>query len=150
MDPDSTITNMPPQQPTVGISKEPQKLHTKLSELCAQVSQVSLLKPFTEKQRKQLQRGMKIAQTLHLELSKEFQEQLVQLHLTKFLGPDDDELHTLYAMPDSVIIALKIKPPELGPLIRASWLSSHTIRDKKAFLSELLFCSDSPLEFPST
>ena len=139
VDPDSTVNaNMTPEQPPVGISKEAQELHTILSELRIIISRTSLRGPLTEKERKQMQRGMKIAQALHLALPKEIQEQSVQLHLTKLLGPDDDELHTLLAMPDS-IITLNIKPPELGPLIRASWLTSSTITDKKVFLSELLF-----------
>ena len=152
MDPDSAIiANMPTQQ-LDGISKEPQEpltLFLHLRNMISEAEEDSLLEPLTEKKRGQLQRGMKITQKLHLQFSEEIQKQFVQLHLTKFLGPDDDELHSIFAMPNS-IITLKIKPPELGPLIRKTWLWSNTITEKKVFLSKLIFGPDPSPESPLT
>ena len=98
----------------------------------------------SDKERGQVLRGTAITRKLHLEFPAEIQEQLVQIRYSKLLGPDDDELHSLFAMSSSD--AFKLKPPELGPALRVLWLDSHhTIMEKKAIISHFLFFSDNEM-----
>ena len=95
----------------------------------------------SDKERGQVLRGTAITRKLHLEFPVKIKEQLVQIRLSKLLGPDDDELHSLFAMSNSD--AFKLKPSELGPALRVLWLDSHhTIMEKKAIISNFLFFSD--------
>ena len=97
--------------------------------------------PLTDNERAQVQKGILISRKLYLEFPKNIQAQMVQIRFSKLLGPDDDELHTLLAMPNSD--AFKQKPLNLGPALRELWLHPHlSITEKKGILSQLFFLSD--------
>ena len=118
---------------------------TDKSGLMFSASTFSKEKTLSEKQRQQLQKGIKLTRKLYLDFPKEVQDQLIHTRATCLLGPDDDELHQILAMPSSD--AFKKKPCELGPSIRELWLHPlHSITEKKALLTRLFFLSDNPCE----
>ena len=95
----------------------------------------------SDKQRLQVQKGVKIARKLRLQFPKEIQNQLAHIRFSKLLGPDDAELHSILAMSNSD--AGQKKPCELGHAVRKTPLHPHhSITEKKAFLTDLLFFSD--------